>query len=744
MKKFLIIFSIFFGFILITILGCFIYYFAVTNGEKLDKNKLVNLDKTITFYDSFGNELAEESSGISVTNFKDIPPHLITAFISIEDKRFYTHKGVDYKGIFRAIFNNAKSFSAKEGASTIEQQLIKNTHLTNKKTINRKLVEIKLAKELEKNFSKNEIMEKYLNTIYFGNGCYGITSASKYYFNKKPSDLSINESAVLSAIIKAPNTYAPNKNIEKCDKRKNLVLSEMFSQNYITKEQFENAKNQSSADILTKSNTQKFNFLNMVKEETLSKLGENGYFSTNIKVNTTLNKDFQENLEKIIEETKDKFDVSAIILNKDGQVLSYYSTCGEKNRQMGSVIKPLIVYAPAIEKNVIYSCTKIDDTKSDFNGYSPSNYNEKYLGKITAKTALINSSNVCAVKVLSMTGIEESIDFVKKTDIKFDENDKNLSLALGSSYGGATLKEITSAYLPFMNNGIFQSATCINDFINNSNAKKIEFNNKSSTIFSPSTCEIINDMLLETVKSGTARKLNHLGFPLCAKTGTVGSEKGNTDAYCISYNSEYVVGVWFGNKDDLMPNSITGGSEPTKLSAKIWENIYKDKTAPQMPKNTNTVELGIDKISFDKDGTVELASENTPKRFIRKEIFKKDYYPRNISNRFLIPKYESVELSVKNNKIHISLCLTEYTNARIYKENNGQITLVFDSLKNKDKLKFIDKDVERNKEYSYYIIPYYSFDNKEILGEQSLIGKVKLQKIQDITEDESWWDKDYI
>ena len=230
--------------IFICCLAIVLIFFASFQNYKFDSNNIINPQSKIIFYDCDNKIIDEQSKGISVTEIKDIPIHTQKAFISIEDKRFYKHKGVDYRALLRATINNIKSFSFKEGGSTISQQLIKNTHLTNEKTFKRKFAEIKLAKELEKKYSKDKILETYLNTIYFGENCYGITSASHYYFNKTPSELNVNESAMLAAIVKAPSYYSPFVNSEKAHTRKNLVLKEMLMQNYLTNLEYQKLINE--------------------------------------------------------------------------------------------------------------------------------------------------------------------------------------------------------------------------------------------------------------------------------------------------------------------------------------------------------------------------------------------------------------------------------------------------------------------------------------------------------------------
>ncbi|MBR5388242.1 MAG: transglycosylase domain-containing protein, partial [Clostridia bacterium] len=226
------------GALLILSLTFFVYYLMVTKDYHLDESKLVNLESSAEIYDAQGNFMTESAGGLNITDLKDVPQHTVNAFIAIEDKRFYKHNGIDTRGVIRAIFNNVKSFSFKEGASTISQQLIKNTHLSSDKTLNRKLAEMKLARELEKRYSKDEIIEKYLNTIYFGNGCYGISSAAEKYFGVAVSELSLNQSAILAGMIKAPSTYSPLTNPQKCFERKNVVLKEMYDQNLISKAEY--------------------------------------------------------------------------------------------------------------------------------------------------------------------------------------------------------------------------------------------------------------------------------------------------------------------------------------------------------------------------------------------------------------------------------------------------------------------------------------------------------------------------
>lgn len=732
MKKSIKILALILGIIFSIIIGFFVYTLIISSKVKIEEDKLINAECGLIFYDNNENIIEQKNGDRTITKFDELPKKLIDAFVSIEDKRFYNHNGVDYKGILRASLKNIKNFSFKEGGSTITQQLVKNTHLTSEKTLKRKILEFRLAKKLEKKYSKNEILEFYLNTIYFGENCYGITSASKHYFDKTPSELSLNECAMLAGIVKAPSKYSPNKNYELCTSRKNVVLNAMYEQNFITEEQW---KKEINNNIEIKKGKNNFDFLYLLERELedFSDILQNQNYRQ-IKIYTTLDSELQQTIEKEFEKKEDA-DKSIIVTNKNNDVIAYYSTCGDVKRNLGSTIKPLLVYAPAIEEDVVYSCTKLKDEKEDFNGFSPSNYGDKYLGDISVKKSIKVSSNVCAVKLLNYVGIEKCIDYINKTDIKLTENDKNLAIALGSTEKGATLKEIISSYNLFLNQGNMANCSCIKK-IEFENGKSILQNKQFNKIFSKSTTTIMNDMLYEVVRDGTAKKLSFLGAPLCAKTGTAGTKNGNTDAYCISYNTDYAVGVWYGKADGgVIDNNITGGNLPTQTASNVWLNGKRLLKSSIFSYDDITYQ-DIDKKEYDTKGNVILSDENAPERLKIKEIFKTSHQPKEQSSYFSKPKLEKPEISLISNGISFRLCLTEYINIRIFRESNGEKVLVYDSINEKNQNKFIDNFITENSIYLYSYVPYYKNDKKEILGEEVFLSKIK-SPTKDVGDD--WW-----
>ncbi|MBQ7340113.1 MAG: transglycosylase domain-containing protein [Clostridia bacterium] len=695
----------------------------------MDKNKLINTQECITYYYSNGEKMLEENCNREVVFIENVPNDVKNAFIAIEDKRFFSHNGIDVRALFRATFNNIKSFSLKEGASTISQQLIKNTHLSSEKTLKRKVAEIKLARQLEKNFAKEEILEMYLNTIYFGDGCYGIANASKHYFNKDVSELNLNEGAILAGVIKSPATYSPH-NKENCYNRKNIVLSEMLKQDYITHNQYKEHK-QNTCDLIIAKNEEN-SYLNQVKNETIKILNNKPYYSKNIKVYTTIDAKFQKILNQYpYDDNKN----SIIILDSSNNVLAYYSNCNEQKRQAGSTLKPILCYAPAIELDLVSPLTKIDDIKTSFNDYTPSNYGDKYYGSISIEQALKQSSNVVAVKLLNMIGVENSLEFIKKTDFPIDESDNSLALALGSTKKGATIKEIASLYNIFQNNGYYNKPTFIKN-IDDGNFTIYKNSNKKTKILSSSTTSIMNDILNKTATNGTAKKLSSLNFDLYSKTGTVGNKNGNTDAYSISYNKDYTIGVWQGNVDGhYLENNITGGGKPTSTAYNLWNEIYKNKIAPKkIPMSDDVIELEIDKISYEQENKILLADNIAPKNLTIKGLFKKSNVPNQKSSRFSSPEIENAKISVNQSGIYIQLCVKEYYGIIVYKDDFNKKIKLFDYQKSPTEV--FDENYIENTEYQYSIVPYFSNGNEIIYGKEYFLDKIKTPSNK---LDGDWW-----
>ena len=345
------------AFCLTIFLGLLIYYHIATKDVALNSSLLTFNERNLTIVDKDFNLIPLGiTANEEAVHFEDIPLHTKLAFIDVEDRRFYKHHGFDGKGIARAMLRNVKSHTFKEGASTISQQLIKNSHLTQEKTLKRKLQEGKLTKELEKKYSKNEILTLYLNTIYFGDNCFGLTSAAEYYFNKKPQQLTLAESAMLAGMIKSPNNYSPFRHADKCQKRRACVLKIMKENGSITDEE-EAAANNTPLPIAHKKAASYKGYAYFVLDE-LSALAEKHDFRIGgkIEIETFMDKKLQDFIEKINASDNSCAKTFLCLDNETGGFAAGVSSIGNARRLPGSLIKPLLVYAPALRSSGAIQC----------------------------------------------------------------------------------------------------------------------------------------------------------------------------------------------------------------------------------------------------------------------------------------------------------------------------------------------------------------------------------------------------
>ncbi len=687
------------------------YYFTVTKDVSLLPEKLVLSGESVILYDYEGNQILGAADDFlkQTTAIENIPEHTKQAFIDTEDKRFYSHRGYDFQRIARATINNIKSRSFKEGASTISQQLIKNTHLTQEKTIKRKLKEWKLTRALEKEYSKKEILERYLNTIYFGHGCFGITAACEFYFEKTPADLTLSESAVLAGLVKAPNNYSPFKNPENCAKRKSIVLNLMHKNGSITQTEKLNALHEDLPVEKKKRNNG--SYTQFVFDE-LSALSEKYGFEIGgkIEIYTYYDEKLQKEVTEILEEhaTSDK---AALVL--DCETLGFKAcggTVGNIKRLPGSLIKPLLVYAPALEENILSPATPILDGKINYSGYSPENYDGKYHGYISARECVEKSLNIPAVKTLESLGVKKGAAYLEKLGLPILEEDKSLALALGGMKNGFSLKSLVSAYSTLQNGG--ELGEC--GFISAVKINHLPVYTKSKTrnrVFSEESVALMTDMLKSTVQKGTAKKLRALPFEIAAKTGTVGSEKGNTDAYALSYTTRDCIGVWLGNADNT-PIDYTGGGLPCNILLQLNEALFThyDKLGEKInpfPHCSNVQWVDLDRAAYYDTHTLMLADDIAPEAYRVKELFKASAIPLSKSSSFSSPTISPPTLALENNRVHIVFDKhsPEYYQYRIERYDYVTHTTVYEG---KLPYTFTDEQLTENKNYVYTVIPIYA------------------------------------
>lgn len=729
MKRILKFITLFSAILAVCIIAYFTFAFYVTGKTKLDLNKLKRQEMSAIACYSNLSEIEHEGN-YTLVRFDEIPTHVINAVISIEDKRFYEHSGVDLKGVLRAIKNNVFTNKPRQGGSTITQQLIKNTHLSGEKTLSRKLKEMRLAVELEAKLTKNQILEAYLNTVYFGEGAYGIASASEKFFGKEVKNLSVEEGAVLIACLKAPSYYNPYKNKQNALKRRNLVLDEMFNQGYLSKADCDKAKN---TDIILnyESNYENKNTLyDEVLQEALQVLNfQNTSDLNGFKIVTYIDADSDKTLSTVTQYGLG-CDVSVIITeNTSGKIIGYYSTVGSLKRCPASAAKPWLIYAPAIEENLICPATMILDEKIDFDGYSPSNYNGKYYGYVNVKDCLIKSLNVPSVKICNMLGASKVRSYAQKLNVSYLNDD--LSVALGNLSGGMSLKELSDAYSVFANNGKYVKSGYIDKIISPKGKTVYQRNAAYKKVFSDATAFLINDMLIDCAKVGTADRLSDLQFEVCAKTGTNGSDKGNIDAYCIAYTANHTVSVWLGNADgSLMSNSISGGNYPTQIAKDVLQKLYEQKKPKNFTPPDSVKQALINRDLYLNDCKIFL-HEGAEKDGV-KFWFKSDYKIESMPKQQNLPIIKSYKITCNNYNIEIFCETDKQTYFKVLCDDGHEI---YDS---KNGSVFI-YNAKKKGTYRFSVMPYKENGGEIIFGEIIKLPSVLVEGNKNIL-DTDWWE----
>ena len=718
---------------LIACAAAFAVYAFITKDAKLDENKLTDYSRSIIVCDANGKEITNASlsakrKSVKLENLND---YTVNAFIASEDRNFYKHNGLNYKRMLKALITNLSSRSFSQGASTISQQLIKNTHLSGDKTIKRKLSEIKLTRKLEKKYSKDEILEMYLNTIYFGHNCYGLESAAEFYFGTTADKLDLESSAALAGLLTSPNNFSPYNNPEKCIKRRNTVLKCMQECGYIAESQYEKAAGSAIKTAQSAKSGSSSAYLYRVFEELEDINADFFKLTDGCRIITYMD----EELQKYADSLNAGCECAVMVTSQEGGVRAYRSDIGGAKRQPGSTIKPLLVYAPAIEENIICPATKISDEKTDFGGYSPENHDKKYHGYITAEECLAKSYNVPAVKILNSLTLDKAEKYALKMGIKLEDGEKNLALALGGMKYGLSLEDLCEKYRAFAGGGAYSDTKFIKE-IRLKNGKVIyRAKDYYTKVYSRGTASLMNQMLCRTAEDGTAKKLKNLDFDVAAKTGTCGTEKGNTDAYCMAYTFSDCIGVWLGSKDNK-PLEITGGGDCCNIAKKLLELMYENNRPPQMDKTSGTKAINIDRETYSTNNKIVLADDIAPKLSVSTIRVKEDAVPKEKSTAFSVPEIKKPLIKAENNSILIQLCQTKYYAYLIKRQHDGKETVIYEG-KWQDK---IYDEVEGGK-YTYSVTPYYSDENGIHAGKTVILPDVNVlggtspqQNIPDITK----------
>ena len=697
MKRAFTIAGVVLGLALVALTAMALFFLGVTAGTKLDGSKLSVPADCVRLYDRYGDEIAASS----VSAAGDLPPYVGAAFVAVEDKRFYLHHGIDTRRVFSALWKNLTSFSFKEGASTISQQLIKNTHLSSEKTIARKLREIKLACLMEKHYTKEEILALYLNSIYFGHSAFGIESAAQFYFGKHAADLNIAESAMLAAVVRSPNRYSPFRDPQRCLARRNTVLSLMHEQGYLTEEQQEEAAAQPLPEApreREKGNA----YLAQAEEEleTLFPDARSGAWGE-LHVYTAYDPHLQEELSK----TCAGSDFCMLVRdNKSGMITALAASTSMPRRSPASTIKPLLVYAPALEENLICPATPVLDARTDFSGYAPDDYGGASGEYMSVRHALAHSVNIPAVKIFNELGIARGTQYLDGMGMQTEDTDKTLALALGGMREGFTLRQLADGYSVFSTGGTYTPSSAIVRVTDAKGRERYAHRPVPKKIFSEDVCWLMNDMLAETARTGTAKRLKTLPFPVCAKTGTAGDENGNTDAYCIGYTAGHVVAVWMGNAD-RSPVEATGGGLPANEALRIFSALYKEAPPEPFPACSGVLLQHFDKEAYERDHALLLADPAAPPCRDVADYVRRSAPQPPVCTRYSQPSIKKPELKVKNGVVQIVLCQEQYYDYEIIRENRGIKTTIY---KGKYCQTVCDSSVQSGETYIYTVIPKFN------------------------------------
>ena len=528
-----------------------------------------------TIFDRNGKVIASlGQKGIDVS-LDQVPQELIDAIVAVEDARFFEHKGFDLMGVLRALWVNLRQRDTVQGASTITQQVAKNLFLHPGKTFERKFEELALAILLESRYSKERILELYLNNIYFGEGAYGVESAAQTYFGKSVSELEIGESTLLAGIPRAPSVYTPYANPDLAKERRAVVLDRMVAVGKLKREEADKIKNE-EIELATLSRGQARYFVDWVTNQLIDELGETLVFQGGLKVHTSLDLSLQQVAEEIFAEQEHQGALVALDPT-NGEVLtmvggrnyleSQFNRATQAKRQPGSVFKPL-VYAAALKEGFQMN-TLVEDIPRKYSDYEPENYSEAYWGPVTMKHAIAFSLNNAAVWTLNEIGLRPLLDLTDDLELGLVKDDHNLATALGGLTEGVTPLGMTASFVPFANGGEYFSPHGIIKAVDFEDNEVFQANIEPKRVLTPQEAYLMTNMLEAVMEYGTGKGLE-VNTVSAGKTGTTNEHR---ELWFIGYTPEIVVGVYIGN-DDRSPVEGFGSTTAGPLWAKFINSLY--------------------------------------------------------------------------------------------------------------------------------------------------------------------------
>ncbi|MFD3446176.1 transglycosylase domain-containing protein [Microbacteriaceae bacterium 4G12] len=560
-------------------------------------------------YDQEGHVAAKiSSSQIEGVRLKDISLAMREAVVAVEDKQFYEHHGIDYSGITHAFIKNITAGGVVAGGSTITQQLAKNVFLGQERTFSRKVKEYFLTKKIERTYTKDEILEMYLNQIYFGEGAWGINKAAQTYFGKSAAQLTNSEAATLAGLIKAPSNYSPFKNMDRAMQRRNIVLSLMKQQHYLTEKQYEQALKEGI--VLQGKKEESYSgkypyYVDYIVREAMQSyhLTQNEILSGGYHIYTELMPTMQEATEKVYKDDRNfptsaadqQLQSAAVLVNpKTGGIVALvggrgdyqflgFNHASQLKRQPGSTLKPLSVYTPALEQGYeVYSMLK--DEPLRIGEYEPKNFGGEYHGEVTMYEALAKSYNVPAVWLLQNIGLDKGVDALQRFGIPLTKQDTGYSLALGGMSEGTSPVVMAEAYATFANDGTRIQAHAIQKIETKEGELVGQWYNKAMHVTDKKTAQKVTYLLQGAVEEGTGKQAKLSKVDTAGKTGTTqlpnGPSDGAKDVWFVGYTPELVGAVWLGyDKTDSTHYVSASSAVPAKIFREITTPSLQDTKA---------------------------------------------------------------------------------------------------------------------------------------------------------------------
>ena len=742
------------------VIGLVTAYFAfdVPHWQTLDISRITAAPQTGRMYDNAG-ELITKIQGAEnrvVIPLERIPVLTRQVFLAAEDLRFYSHHGIDFVRLFGALAANLREGGYAQGASTITMQLVRQSHLSTQKTIARKLEEMWLAVNLERQMSKDEILAMYLNYIYFGNGAYGIQAAAQTYFGVDAEDLSLAQAASLAASIKAPSYYAPHISEENNRSRRLYILDTMLQEGMIDQAMHDEAAAEAIAVVERPAETLQYGwFVDAVLDEaeTLLGMSSDQVLTGGLVIETTMSRAHQDQLDKEFVKNVFPADASdgtpvqgaaACVNTQTGEVLaivggrSYdvrrgFNRATNLRRQPGSALKPLVAYAPAIDQYGYMTASVLKDEPTNFGGYKPRNASYTYYGNVSIRSALQSSLNVATVALLDEIGVEAGRAYLEKVGIPLDDRDSNLALALGAMTYGVSPVQLAAAYAPFGNGGVFNSPHFITKVTDASGRVLYQHRSEGERVLSEQSAFLMTSLLQSVTSSGTGAKLSAAGTPVAGKTGTVNmTGGGNRDIWMAAYNTEitcaFCLGLHAPDRPQPVQGWISGGDNTAAMARDYFKALYQNRDKPQFTRPEGIIALEIDKQAIKWRGEPMLAVDLTPKAYRYTEYFSASNYPTKKSDIWTPPRSPN-NFTVGHNESGYPLLMIQPADTAIYRvqrDTYGEsfvLTELYGTAG--ETLYYADTSAKPGVVYTYRVIPVHA----ELLNNGILLEGVQAVQV---------------